>query len=146
MEKHETMVFRVWSGTAVNVTRACALFVGCPTATNGNSCVRSHEWKSLFVGTRQQRPCVPPHPTRNTTNLTIWTFARLEGERILFLFDSYNQPPLHPPLSSKTIFARMAIETGGTSWHQSNRGVSLYIALYLSLFLLVVVVSVRPPA
>lgn len=37
----------------------------------------------------------------------------------------------------------MAITTEGTEWHQSNRGVSIYITLYLSLFLLVVIISVR---
>ena len=36
----------------------------------------------------------------------------------------------------------MAIETGGTEWHQSNRGVSIYICAYLFLFVLVVILSV----
>ena len=37
----------------------------------------------------------------------------------------------------------MSIETGGTAWHQSNRGVSIFVAVYISLFLLVIVLSVR---
>ena len=34
------------------------------------------------------------------------------------------------------------VEGGGTEWHQTNRGVSIYIAIYLSLFLLVAYFSV----
>ena len=33
------------------------------------------------------------------------------------------------------------VETGGSSWHQSNRGVSIYFAIYLALFLVVIVLA-----
>ena len=33
------------------------------------------------------------------------------------------------------------VETGGSSWHQSNRGVSIYFSIYLMLFLLVIYLS-----
>ena len=35
------------------------------------------------------------------------------------------------------------VDTGGTEWHSSNRGVSIYICLYLSLLVIVVTLSVR---
>ena len=31
------------------------------------------------------------------------------------------------------------VETGGSSWHSSNRGVSIYICIYLALFGLVII-------
>jgi sodium/hydrogen exchanger 8 len=33
------------------------------------------------------------------------------------------------------------VDTGGSSWHQTNRGVSIYIAIYLVLFILVTTLS-----
>jgi hypothetical protein len=37
---------------------------------------------------------------------------------------------------------RKMVDTGGSSWHSSNRGVSVYIGIYLALFILVLVLSV----
>ena len=37
----------------------------------------------------------------------------------------------------------MAVSTSGTDWHDTNRGVSLYITVYLSLFSIILVFSVR---
>ena len=34
------------------------------------------------------------------------------------------------------------VDTGGSSWHSTNRGVSVYIGIYLALFILVLVLSV----
>ena len=35
----------------------------------------------------------------------------------------------------------MALETGGSSWHHTNRGVSMFIAVYMALFYLVIFLS-----
>ena len=36
----------------------------------------------------------------------------------------------------------MAVSTSGNYWHDSNRGLSLYITIYLSLFALILLLSV----
>jgi uncharacterized membrane protein len=33
------------------------------------------------------------------------------------------------------------VETGGSSWHQTNRGVSIYFTVYATLFFIVVILS-----
>ena len=33
------------------------------------------------------------------------------------------------------------VETGGSSWHQSNRGISIYFAVYLALFFVVIILA-----
>jgi flagellar biosynthesis protein FliQ len=33
------------------------------------------------------------------------------------------------------------VETGGSSWHQTNRGVSIYFTVYVTLFFVVVILS-----
>jgi hypothetical protein len=38
---------------------------------------------------------------------------------------------------------QMTISTEGSSWHATNRGLSQYIAIYLTLFLVILVFSVR---
>lgn len=35
------------------------------------------------------------------------------------------------------------VETGGTQWHQTNRGVSMFVAMYLFLLVVVFALSVR---